>query len=47
MFLEFHKRNYAENSNLRLFTANGKWQTSVCLPQMETENGSLFSFVSK
>jgi hypothetical protein len=34
-------------ANFRLFAANGKreWQTSVCLLQTETENGSLFSLV--
>jgi hypothetical protein len=38
-----------ENGNFRLFAANGKrkWQTSVCLLQTETGNGSLFSLVGK
>jgi hypothetical protein len=38
-----------ENSDCRLFAANGKQkrQTSVCLLQTETENGSLFSLVGK
>jgi hypothetical protein len=38
-----------ENGDLCLFAANGKrkWQTSICLLQMEKENGSLFSFVGK
>jgi hypothetical protein len=38
-----------ENSNFRLFATKGKWkrQTSLCLLQMETENGSLFSLVGK
>jgi hypothetical protein len=38
-----------ENSHFRLFIANEKrkWQTSVSLLQTETENGSLFSLVSK
>jgi hypothetical protein len=32
-----------------LFAANGKWerQISVCLLQKETENGRLFSLLSK
>jgi hypothetical protein len=35
-----------ENGNFRLFAANGerKWQTSVCLLQMETGNGISFSW---
>jgi hypothetical protein len=38
-----------ENYNFCLFAANGKQkrQTFVCLLQMETENGSLFSLVGK
>jgi hypothetical protein len=37
------------SSNFRLMTASGeqKRQTSVCLLQMEIENGSLFTLVSK
>jgi hypothetical protein len=36
-----------ENSSFRLFAPNGKRkrQTSVCLLQKETENGSLFPLV--
>ncbi len=38
-----------ETANFSLFAANGKWkqQTSVCLLQMEKENGSLFPLVDK
>jgi hypothetical protein len=38
-----------ENGKFRSLSANGKWkwQTSVCLLQTETENGSLFSLVGK
>jgi hypothetical protein len=38
-----------ENSNFRLFAANGKrkQQTSVYLPQMEKKNRSLFSLLGK
>ncbi len=38
-----------ENGNLHLFAAYRKRKrpTSVCLLQTETENGSLFSLVSK
>jgi hypothetical protein len=47
MFPEFRKRiiKLMESGNFRLLAANGKrkWQTSVCLLQMETENRSLFS----
>jgi hypothetical protein len=43
------KKELTENGNFRLFAANRKWkrQTSVCFLQMETENGSLFSLISK
>jgi hypothetical protein len=38
-----------ENGNFRLFAANRKRkrQTSVCLLQTKTENGSLFPLVGK
>jgi hypothetical protein len=38
-----------ENGNFRSFAANRKrkWQTSVCLLQTVTKNGSLFSLVGK
>jgi hypothetical protein len=36
-----------ENGNFRLFVANGKRQTSLCLLQRETENGGLFSLVGR
>jgi hypothetical protein len=43
------KTELTTNGNFILFAAIGKRkrQTSVCLLQMETENGSLFSMVSK
>ncbi len=51
MFTEFlkQKAELTENFNIHLFAANRKRkrQTSVCLLQTETENGSLFSLVGK
>jgi hypothetical protein len=39
----------SENGNFHLFAANGKWkwQTSICMVQIEMGNGSLFSPVGK
>jgi hypothetical protein len=38
-----------EDSNFHLFAANikRKWQTAICLLEMETENKSLFFLVGK
>jgi hypothetical protein len=43
------KTELKENGNFHLFVANGKQkrQTSICLLQTETENGSLFFLVGK
>jgi hypothetical protein len=43
------KTELMKNGNFHLFAANKKWerQTSVCLLQTETGNGSLFSFIVK
>ncbi len=49
LYVYLQKMELTENGNLRLFTENGKekQQTSIYLLQTETENRSLFSFVSK
>jgi hypothetical protein len=50
MFSGFCKwKTELRGNGLRLLAANGKWkwQTSVCLMPIETENGSLFFLVVK